>query len=51
LGTALSGKLGKVISQITDNHAKFNTYGPKGGPYDENRIQADVDAYIVSFLP
>lgn len=40
-----SGARGCVISQIAEEHAKNNTYGPKGGPYDVSAIQADVQAF------
>lgn len=36
---------GCVISKIADEHAKYETFGPKGGPYNESLIQA----YVVSF--
>jgi len=37
---------GCVISKIAEQHAKNSTYGPKGGPYDENAIRSDVDYYF-----
>jgi hypothetical protein len=36
---------GCVISKIADEHAKYETFGPKGGPYNEPLIQE----YVVSF--
>jgi hypothetical protein len=41
-------KRGCVISQIANNHAQDSKYGPKGGPYDNNLVRSDVDAYIFS---
>lgn len=37
---------GCVISQIANNHAQLSKYGPKGGPYDNAMVKADVDVYI-----
>lgn len=43
----LSGKVhGCVISKIAEHHAKYETYGPKGGPYLTSAIEADVTAFI-----
>ena len=41
-------KRGCVISLIANNHAHDSKYGPKGGPYDNNLVRSDVDAYIYS---
>ena len=41
-------KRGCVISQIANNHAHDSKYGPKGGPYDNDLVRADVDNYIFS---
>jgi hypothetical protein len=41
----VSGVRGCVISQIAENHAKVEKYGPKGGPYNTALIQSDVRAY------
>lgn len=37
---------GCVISSIAEQHAKFASYGPKGGPYNTNAIQQDVLTFI-----
>ena len=48
---AASGKKrGCIISKVAEKHAKwsddeFYGYGPKGGPYDEDAIEYDVDLY------
>ena len=39
-------KRGCVISLIANNHAHDSKYGPKGGPYDNDLVKADVDTYI-----
>ena len=36
---------GCVINQIATYHAQFERYGPKGGPYDNPRVYADVTAF------
>ena len=36
---------GCVINQIATYHAQFERYGPKGGPYDNALIYADVTAF------
>lgn len=36
---------GCVISQIADEHAKYSTFRPKGGPYNTEMIEA----YVVVF--
>jgi hypothetical protein len=42
-GLALSGKQrGCVISKIAEQHAKYETYGPKGGPYNDALIHSAV---------
>jgi hypothetical protein len=42
-GLPLSGKQrGCVISRIAEQHAKYETYGPKGGPYNELLIHSAV---------
>ena len=33
---------GCVINQIAEHHAKFERYGPKGGPYNNNLVHSDV---------
>lgn len=35
---------GCVISKIADEHAKYEAFGPKGGPYDNSLIHAHVVA-------
>ena len=37
---------GCVISRIAEEHAKNETYGPKGGPYNTTLIQNDVASFI-----
>lgn len=42
-GLPLSGKQrGCIISRIAEQHAKYETYGAKGGPYNEPLIQSAV---------
>lgn len=41
-------KRGTIISVIAENQAKSEKYGPRGGPYDEDLIKADVDSYVSS---
>jgi hypothetical protein len=41
-------KRGCIISQVANNHAHESKYGPKGGPYDNDLVKADVDIYIYS---
>ena len=36
---------GCVINQIATYHAQFERYGPKGGPYDNGLVYADVTAF------
>ncbi|MDT4840645.1 hypothetical protein FQZ97_744730 [compost metagenome] len=43
--SASGKKRGCVISKIAENHAKDSKYGPKGGPYNEPAITADVNDY------
>ena len=40
-----AGIRGCVISQIAENHGKYETYGAKPGPYDTGKIQQDVRAF------
>jgi hypothetical protein len=35
---------GCVLNQIAEQHAKFERYGPKGGPYNNNLVYSDVTA-------
>jgi hypothetical protein len=44
-----SGVRGCVNSLIAEGHAKFEEYGPKGGPYDVEMIQYDVRDFSVNF--
>jgi hypothetical protein len=37
---------GCIISHIANQHAHFEAYGPKGGPYDIGLIESDVDYYF-----
>ncbi|MDH4583803.1 hypothetical protein E8F20_18270 [Pseudomonas sp. BN415] len=46
--SASGKKRGCVISKIAENHAKDSKYGPKGGPYSEPMITADVDEYYAN---
>jgi hypothetical protein len=44
-------KRGCIISKVAEKHAKWSDdpyvgYGPKGGPYIEEAIEADVDYYM-----
>jgi hypothetical protein len=42
----LSGGIrGCIISQIANEHAMNEKYGPKGGPYNDALIQSDVVAF------
>ena len=44
-GRASARVRGCVINQIATYHAQFERYGPKGGPYDNGLIYADVTAF------
>jgi len=37
---------GCVIANIAGEHAHNNTYGQKGGPYNDETIKSDVDSFI-----
>ncbi len=37
---------GCVISKIAEQHAKWSSYGPKGGPYNEAMIQNDASNFL-----
>lgn len=39
---------GCVISMIADEHAKYLTFGPKGGPYDNDLVASYVIAFASS---
>jgi hypothetical protein len=45
LKSLIGKRRGCVISKIAEQHAKYETYGPKGGPYNEAAIQSDVNAF------
>lgn len=36
---------GCVINQVAEQHAKYERYGPKGGPYNDALVYSDVQAY------
>jgi hypothetical protein len=40
-----AGVRGCVISQIAENHGKYETYGAKPGPYDVAKVQQDVRSF------
>jgi hypothetical protein len=40
------GVHGCVISKIANAHAQQSKYGPKGGPYNKELIESDVDLFL-----
>ena len=51
-GAKASAKIrGCVINRIAENHAKFESYGPKGGPYNKSFVEADTLAFWGSCQP
>lgn len=46
LKAAAPKKRGCVIAKIADQHAKYEAYGPKGGPYVKSKVESDVSTFF-----
>lgn len=45
LKAASGKKRGCIISKVAEQHAKYETYGPKGGPYDNVKVESDTMSF------